>query len=65
MGGACAADGPIGAGEGGVPADAPLQAELALLSWKKVEDLSGDGGVVKKTLHAPEGWQAGALLAAC
>ena len=47
-----------------MPAGAPLQADLALLSWKKVEDLSGDGGVIKKTLHAPEGWQAGALLRA-
>jgi hypothetical protein len=44
------------AGAPGVPAGVPLQADLALLSWKHVEDLSGDGGVIKKTLHDPEGW---------
>ena len=45
-----------------MPADTPLQATLALVGWKKVEDLSGDGGVIKKTLHDPEGWQVGCLL---
>jgi len=44
------------AGAPGVPAGVPLQADLALLSWKHVEDLSGDGGVIKKTVHDPEGW---------
>lgn len=47
------------AGAAGVPAGTPLQADLTLLSWKHVEDLSGDGGVIKKTLHDPEGWQVG------
>jgi len=44
------------AGAPGVPVGVLLQADLALLSWKHVEDLSGDGGVIKKTLHDPEGW---------
>lgn len=31
--------------------------EIELLGWKDFEDLSGDGGVLKKTLHAGAGWE--------
>ena len=31
-----------------VPEDAMLEADLELLSWRSVEDVTPDGGVVKK-----------------
>ena len=35
-----------------IPADATLVFEVELLGWKSQNDLTGDGGVVKKTLRA-------------
>ena len=33
-----------------------LEIELTLVSWKKVEEISDDGLIVKKTLKSAEGW---------
>jgi FK506-binding protein 4/5 len=35
-----------------IPADATLVFEVELLSWKSQNDLTGDGGVVKRTVRA-------------
>ena len=34
-----------------------LQVDLELPGWKEVEDVSGDGGVVKKTLVSTKEWK--------
>ncbi|KAK4526301.1 hypothetical protein GAYE_SCF22MG4215 [Galdieria yellowstonensis] len=41
-----------------VPSDIEsLEYELELVRWNKVEDVSKDGGVVKKTIKEGEGWE--------
>jgi len=40
-----------------VPANAALEIGLTLLSWKKVDSVTADGAVVKKTLVETEEWQ--------
>jgi len=39
-----------------IPANATLQFEIELLSWNSEEDLTKDGGVLKKILKEGEGW---------
>lgn len=39
-----------------IPGGATLDFEVELLSWKSVNDLCGDGGVVKKTVREGEGY---------
>lgn len=39
------------------PVDTSLEIELTLVSWKKVEDISDDGLIVKKTLKKVDGWE--------
>ena len=41
----------------GIPGGATLDVELELPSWKDVEDVSGDGGVIKKTLVSTKEWK--------
>ncbi len=36
---------------------ADFQVDLELPGWKEVEDVSGDGGVVKKTLVSTKEWK--------
>lgn len=40
-----------------VPPNATLEIDMALLSWKKVEKVTMDGGVMKKTLVDTEEWK--------
>lgn len=40
-----------------IPGGATLDFDVELLSWKSVNDLSGDGGVVKKLVSAGEGYE--------
>jgi tetratricopeptide (TPR) repeat protein len=40
-----------------VPEDATLEADLELVSWRSVEDVTPDGGVVKKTLTEGSEWK--------
>ena len=41
----------------GIPGGATLEVDLELPSWKEVEDVTGDGGVVKKTLVSTKEWK--------
>jgi hypothetical protein len=51
-----------GFGEAGKPPlvgpDTTLHADLKLVSWKAVEQVTSDGGVIKKTLNDPSGYQS-------
>lgn len=40
-----------------IPPDSTLKFEVELLSWKSVKDISGDGGVIKKTMKEGTGWE--------
>lgn len=40
-----------------IPADATLEFEVELLSWKSVSDINGDGSVIKKRLTEGSGWE--------
>jgi FK506-binding protein 4/5 len=40
-----------------VPPGASLELTLSLVGWNKVEKVTPDGGVIKKTLEATEEWQ--------
>lgn len=55
----CALDGfgAEGDAERGIPPNATLEVTLEVPSWKAVEDVTGDKGVVKKTLVATSEWK--------
>jgi FKBP-type peptidyl-prolyl cis-trans isomerase len=40
-----------------IPANATLNFEVELLSWKSSKDISGDGGVLKTVLKEGQGWE--------
>jgi FK506-binding protein 4/5 len=40
-----------------IPANATLVFDIELLGWKDEEDLTHDGGVLKKVLRSPDGWE--------
>eukprot|EP00475_Leptophrys_vorax_P037536 TRINITY_DN64850_c0_g1_i1.p1 TRINITY_DN64850_c0_g1~~TRINITY_DN64850_c0_g1_i1.p1 ORF type:complete len:607 (+),score=130.93 TRINITY_DN64850_c0_g1_i1:152-1972(+) len=48
---------PAADGEAAVPPHAVLSVDLELEGWKKVEKVTDDGKVVKKELHAGEGYE--------
>lgn len=39
-----------------IPADATLNFEVELLSWKSVKDIMGDGGIIKTVVADGSGW---------
>ena len=49
--------GTMGNAERGIPPNATLEVTLELPSWKAVEDVTGDKGVVKKTLVTTTEWK--------
>ncbi|KAI9114981.1 hypothetical protein K1719_013994 [Acacia pycnantha] len=40
-----------------IPPDATLQVDVELLSWTSVEDITRDGGILKKILSEGESWE--------
>lgn len=47
-----------GASEEDAASQSALEIELTLVSWKKVQEISDDGLVVKKTLKKGTGWDS-------
>lgn len=41
----------------GIPGSATLEVLLELTGWKSVEDVTGDGGVIKKMLITSSEWK--------
>ena len=40
-----------------IPPGAVLEVDVELVSWKAIEDVTGDGGVIKKTLSSSSEWK--------